>query len=1050
MESAVKGKAKRRHLSASECYGLSRGKAGSQSITEPFSVNLHINDPNHGLQPRTPTKRRRRATEGGRHQRGITEFFASTGVLSSSPQKGKNEPTVKTEDEQNGHVIPKEEDEEQEVTEDYMEGITEDMFEDDEEFEMSGSSIKKEEDEEGRVAGCSSWGTLSGSTFSTGHSYVTVKKEEEEYEDYPVESLPDVHYGLLGVNGGLDVPQGQFQDLPEEILSVIFAHLPADDLYRHVSLVCHRWRDIVTDPQFMPWKKLYYRYEKWEEEAVKEVKALLNDNSIIKTDDLCVLNMVRYMSRFKHSRRVNVKDVSLSVKGHRLYAQAEACMKHRLPDMEIIDGEPNPWSLLALMLILADGVKDVLDLVARLRTSGCLLTPGGVSEYLWAVATLLLAMRNTNITISNRWHYNIFYVLHLIENAPPPLSPGDGSQKQFQVTHEQQQILNHDIQRDHVVKIMAFAGTGKTTTLVKYAQRRPDLRFLYVSFNKSVATQADSSFPCNVECRTIHSMAYKAVGHRYRNLGKLCNNVQPFTVAWKLPEGRGGFVNAKVVTQTINNFCASTDTYIGTQHVPKVYRNTNGRDECPDEAKKMLFAGDAQDIWDKMIELEPTRETAYHMTHDGYLKLWQMQRPVLKGYDVIFIDEAQDCTPVIMDIMLSQRCGKILVGDPHQQIYTFRGAVNALYAVPHTHLYYLTQSFRFGSEIAYIGATILDVCKKVKKILVGGHQDGSVRGEDRETLESIKQATTQVRGKVAILCRCNVTVFSEAVRLTDANSNCKIHIVGGVENFGLKKILDIWILMQPEVKRMRDNLRIKDSFIRSFCKEKLGGYAGLKKYATHTEDRELEAKLSVVEKYNARIPELVERIYNCAQRSPDTADYILGTVHKSKGLEFDTVVVTDDFMKVPCSRHNLQRMNISPGIRNVDGDEWNLLYVAVTRARRSLYITKSICNILTLAGEYFLRSELSSTLLNKDESVRCSTRECPNLITKESPLSMCKVPVRHMDSVEEGGVLCATCVEQRVGPVAFLLSPPEKVRAMHYTEERLELPINISMLLALL
>lgn len=42
-------------------------------------------------------------------------------------------------------------------------------------------------------------------------------------------------------------------------------------------------------------------------------------------------------------------------------------------------------------------------------------------------------------------------------------------------------------------------------------------------------------------------------------------------------------------------------------------------------------------------------------------------------------------------------------------------------------------------------------------------------------------------------------------------------------------------------------------------------------------------------------------------------DYILGTVHKSKGLEFDTVVVTDDFVKVPCARHNLQRMNINLG-----------------------------------------------------------------------------------------------------------------------------------------
>lgn len=44
-----------------------------------------------------------------------------------------------------------------------------------------------------------------------------------------------------------------------------------------------------------------------------------------------------------------------------------------------------------------------------------------------------------------------------------------------------------------------------------------------------------------------------------------------------------------------------------------------------------------------------------------------------------------------MDVMLSQHCSKILVGDPHQQIYTFRGAVNALNQVEHTHIYYLTQ-----------------------------------------------------------------------------------------------------------------------------------------------------------------------------------------------------------------------------------------------------------------------------------------------------------------------------------------------------------------------
>lgn len=71
--------------------------------------------------------------------------------------------------------------------------------------------------------------------------------------------------------------------------------------------------------------------------------------------------------------------------------------------------------------------------------------------------------------------------------------------------------------------------------------------------------------------------------------------------------------------------------------------------------------------------------------------------------------------------------------------------------------------------------------------------------------------------------------------------------------------------------RPTENLWIKDPFIRSFCKEKLGGYAGLKKYALHTEDRELEGKLAVVEKYNKRIPELVDRIYNCAQSKPNCA-----------------------------------------------------------------------------------------------------------------------------------------------------------------------------------
>ena len=42
------------------------------------------------------------------------------------------------------------------------------------------------------------------------------------------------------------------------------------------------------------------------------------------------------------------------------------------------------------------------------------------------------------------------------------------------------------------------------------------------------------------------------------------------------------------------------------------------------------------------------------------------------------MDEGQDMNPTILDIFNNQDINKIIVGDPNQQIYAFRGAVNAL------------------------------------------------------------------------------------------------------------------------------------------------------------------------------------------------------------------------------------------------------------------------------------------------------------------------------------------------------------------------------------
>lgn len=94
------------------------------------------------------------------------------------------------------------------------------------------------------------------------------------------------------------------------------------------------------------------------------------------------------------------------------------------------------------------------------------------------------------------------------------------------------------------------------------------------------------------------------------------------------------------------------------------------------------------------------------------------------------------------------------------------------------------------------------------------------------------------------------------------------------------------------------------------------------------------------------------------------------------------MVITDDFIKVPASRHSLHTCRefapsalpaVSSFVRfrfpafcgadciprssphptppgQIAPDEWNLLYVAATRARTTLLISNSVRRLLTLAG----------------------------------------------------------------------------------------------------
>ncbi|KAG7234264.1 hypothetical protein INR49_004119 [Caranx melampygus] len=961
MEVAVKSKAKRRHVNSQECSELSAEAINPLTQPHSFNPSRGNQDPNRGLYP---TKRRKWVAPLVPNEEEEDDEDSDAMLLAAETSFKQEDAEVDDATMLAAVMMPKPEELDddsllaagvipgpQAEAVDYLEGMTPEMF------------------------GC---------------------------DDDWSEPLPDAHYGLLGTSSVLLQPQGCMDNLPEEVLMEVLSLLPAHDLYRSAIRVCHRWKNIIQDSKFVPFKKQYYRYMLREKDTMPEVFYILRSSRIIDaaSSHHSIRQLVILMAQHKVGERVWPGDVLNCVKKHRLFPQAEASIRLRIPHIQKhlnlgIEG-PNPYAAMAVILILSESVGDVQALVSLLTSC---LSHTAITEYLSRMAMLLLAFQRGKIRISHRSYYNIYYVLHLMENGPFPI----------QLTGEQQHILSHDIQKDQVVKIIAFAGTGKTTTLVKYAEQRPDLRFLYVAFN------------------------------RYQACGKLTSNLKAFTINTVLPKGRGGFTKAKVVATTLNTFMASTDPTITTRHVPSSHvTHKNSRTEIC-EAEKRLFVHDAEMIWNKMKDYNETKNDAYHMIHDGYLKLWQLQNPkprLSDKYDAIFIDEAQDCTPAIMDVMLSQHCGKILVGDPHQQIYTFKGAVNALQVVDHTHIFYLTQSFRFGAEIAYVGATILKVCKRVERSC-RRETEGVCDETAVKVTKDVWSGVSPCRGKTAILSRCNLTVFSNAVQLTDANPHCRIHFIGEVQNIGLHRIMDLWQLKKVAGQTDPPPSDIKDPLIRSFAKNPEHGFWALKEYANQTEDLELTGKLNIVEKYNHRIPELVRRLRSCSENEMHKADFIVGTVHKAKGLEFDTVMVTDDFSEVPGCRHEM-RHHSNFSFSRVPDDEWNLLYVAVTRARRSLIITRNIHNILSMDGEYFLKSQMPNTLMKAGEPLPCSVTNCPNCITPGSAFIMCARQMEYTFGTSAAGPLCERCVWERIGPTAFLMT--DDVFSMAAIPERFDPP----------
>ncbi len=525
------------------------------------------------------------------------------------------------------------------------------------------------------------------------------------------------------------------------------------------------------------------------------------------------------------------------------------------------------------------------------------------------------------------------------------------------ITQQQKDILEA-VQKYKYIKINAFAGTGKTTTLKLIANEYKNKKILYLAFNSAIKNEASTIFPNNTSIKTTHGLAFAAIKkHTDIDLTNL--------------------VNYRAIDIS-KEFNITYNQAIGTLKIFESFCNSIKREITKDDIEHNT----AKKMFDLMLinKLKPT--------HSFYLKYYYLllsteQIPQF-NYDICMLDEAQDTNEVTLGIFeaLSSKV-KIFVGDEHQQIYSFRGSKNALNKIRSDVKLYLNKSFRFNDSIAHYANTLLKNFKNEQVSI----EAQTTQDETIKTSGYISRTNAQLIGIIA----SRIGQREPFVTVRDPN-----------EIFNLTE--EVYYFLEDNKAKIKRNRFLKD-----FHNEE-----DIVDYAKEVEDYELKSALKIAKEYKEKIFEykqISEKFYKAWQNRVNNGFdrrvgeiLFLTTAHTAKGLEWDSVTIADDFtdfadliVDLGCEslEEFLSEQNHLPNQELID--EFNLFYVAITRAKKLLLKDSENFHYLMAKDIYKLVDSRIRDAKANLEAVKSGKKQKVSKMEAED-----KLLVRQQKNLEEG------------------------------------------------
>ena len=458
--------------------------------------------------------------------------------------------------------------------------------------------------------------------------------------------------------------------------------------------------------------------------------------------------------------------------------------------------------------------------------------------------------------------------------------------------------------------VNAYAGTGKTTTIIEGVNRAPETSILLAAFNKRIADELQTRITNpNAVAKTLHAVGFAAINKVKRGLRLLKGNE------------RADLLARKVCTPQVPDDIVRMISKLHTQAremAPLAVQGDQLLDiaeqfQCtPDESFEEM-GYDTRFVCDKAIEAMVLAANDFSGGIDFTDMLYLPLRNgwLSKAYDLVVIDEAQDMN--LAQLLMAQRIcrGRIaVVGDRHQAIYVFRGADSSGMDRLKTQLnaveFSLSTTYRCGKAIVATAQSF-----GIEIFAHDDNHDGLVR-----TLEGRDLLMAQAEAGNFILSRTNAPLVSVAMAFLRAGRPTRV--AGRNLGTGLKAIVR----------------KLKATSVPNFI-QKLGGWQKreLTRAAGIDAESRRQARVDLItDQYDmllnladgaVAVRDIDSRIDALfADNLTDHDVIICSSVHRAKGLEAKTVFVLKDTLRTHTQ------------------EEHNIHYVAVTRAKQELvYVT---------------------------------------------------------------------------------------------------------------